>query len=110
MDRTWSITDLCKIAHHSARAHGFYDVPTTIEHRIALIHSELSEAVEDARMNNIHCNIIDGKPTGLAVELADAVIRIADLAESLGIDLQTTIEIKHRYNQSRPYKHGKVSI
>lgn len=40
-------------------------------------------------------------------ELADAVIRIADMCGYLGIDLEKHIELKMKYNESRPYKHGK---
>ncbi len=43
----------------------------------------------------------------MAVELADAVIRIADLCGHLGIDLDAVIEEKMAYNADRPYKHGK---
>lgn len=49
----------------------------------------------------------DGKPEGIAVELADAVIRIADLCGALGIDLEEVIAKKMGYNESRPYRHGK---
>jgi NTP pyrophosphatase (non-canonical NTP hydrolase) len=42
------------------------------------------------------------------MELADAVIRIADLAESQGIDLEWQISKKLEYNQTRPQKHGKA--
>lgn len=47
------------------------------------------------------------KPEGVAVELADAVIRIADLCGHLGIDLDAVIAEKMAYNAGRPYKHGK---
>lgn len=40
-------------------------------------------------------------------ELADATIRIFDLAAGLGIDLERHIELKRKYNKTRPYKHGK---
>lgn len=47
------------------------------------------------------------KPEGVAVELADAVIRIADLCGHLGIDLEAAIDLKMAYNETRPFKHGK---
>lgn len=40
-------------------------------------------------------------------EVADAVIRLLDLAAGLGIDLERHIGAKLEYNESRPYKHGK---
>lgn len=55
----------------------------------------------------ILCKYRSRKPEGVAVELADAVIRIADLCGHLGIDLEEVIEIKMAYNEGRPYKHGK---
>ena len=39
-------------------------------------------------------------------ELADTAIRIFDLCEALGIDIQKHIELKMEYNKSRSYKHG----
>lgn len=40
-------------------------------------------------------------------ELADAMIRIMDLAHSKNIDLEWHIKAKMRYNKMRPYMHGK---
>ncbi len=40
-------------------------------------------------------------------ELADIIIRTAELAMSMGIDLQAHVEAKMAYNAGRPYKHGK---
>lgn len=53
------------------------------------------------------CKYRSRKPEGVAVELADAVIRIADLCGYLGIDLDTVISEKMAYNETRPFKHGK---
>jgi len=39
-------------------------------------------------------------------ELADAVIRIFDLAYEMDIDLAWHIAMKVRYNEKRPFKHG----
>lgn len=47
------------------------------------------------------------KPEGLAVELADCIIRCLDTMQSLGVDIEAVIEEKMGYNSSRPYKHGK---
>lgn len=96
------IKDIVRKAHDNAVKHGFWDPPLPFGTAIALIHSELSEALEEERAGNpVHyypCN---------AVELADAVIRIADLCGHLGIDLDAVIEEKMAYNADRPYKHGK---
>lgn len=46
------------------------------------------------------------KPEGFAIEMADAVIRIGDLLEPLGLDLEQAIRQKHMYNQRRSYRHG----
>ena len=40
-------------------------------------------------------------------EIADTVIRIFDMCEGFGIDLERHIELKLEYNKTRPYKHGK---
>lgn len=80
---------------------------TYVLSRIALMHSELSEAVEEARHDRYRMYLgPDGKPEGVVVELADAVIRIMDTAAALGLDLQGAIEAKHEKNAARPARHG----
>lgn len=80
-----------------------------IGQKLALIHSEVSEALEEIREGNHKPTHQAGeKPEGLPSELADIVIRVADLCGALGIDLEDTIEEKLAYNaQSRGHKHGK---
>lgn len=73
---------------------------------IALMHSELSEALEGLRHGNPPDEHIP-QHRSLGVELADAVIRIFDTAEAEGIDLGAVIRDKHAFNEGRPYKHGK---
>jgi NTP pyrophosphatase (non-canonical NTP hydrolase) len=77
---------------------------------LCLIHSEISEALEELRSGVEVQNYVladDGKPEGFGVELADAVIRILDLAEYFDIDLEHLIALKHEYNKRRAYRHGK---
>lgn len=40
-------------------------------------------------------------------ELADTVIRVLDLTEALGIDIEDEIDKKMQRNEERPYRHGK---
>jgi NTP pyrophosphatase (non-canonical NTP hydrolase) len=47
------------------------------------------------------------KPEGLAVELADCIIRCLDTLHSLGVDIDQVVADKMAYNRSRPYKHGR---
>lgn len=76
--------------------------------KIALIHAELSEAVEEARKSPNYSEIYyeSEKPEGFAVELADALIRTLDLCEGLGVDAARFVRIKHEYNKTRPRRHG----
>ena len=111
--------------HELARKKGWWDGVATprnpvglpmsaaeILSKIALVHSELSEAVEIVRdpdpslMFWRNFATADGKPEGFGVELADAVIRIFDLAGALGIDIAACIAEKHAYNVTREQRHG----
>lgn len=102
-----TINELVSRAHENAVRHGFWDKPPEFGTAIALIHSELSEALEEHREGKNAYYVENGKPEGYAVELADAVIRIADLCGALGIDLEEAIAKKMKYNESRPCLHGK---
>ncbi len=105
------INDLVIESHDRARRKGFYVIEPTIAERLCLIHSEVSEALEAYRDNLLRTRINDkGKPEGLPSELADIVIRVADMAGSMGIDLEHEIRIKSDYNETRPYKHGRARL
>lgn len=59
---------------------------------------------------NVHCCRGCGhrgyKPEGIAVELADCIIRILDWAGKEGMDMESIINEKMAYNRTRPYRHG----
>lgn len=95
-----------ELAHGTATAAGWYRDPRTgerIERNfgevVALMHSELSEALEAHRKN-----LMDDKlPTrsGIEVEFADCIIRILDTAAALGLDVAGALIEKNRFNQRR---------
>lgn len=74
--------------------------------KIALCHTELSEAVEVVRDGRYVAYTKDGKPEGVVIELADAVIRIMHLCDLLGLDLEEAMEQKMAANEKREYRHG----
>ncbi len=104
-----TINELVTESHNTAVDKGWWEEPRSFGELIALIHSELSEALEDYR-NGFAANQIyygDGqKPCGVPIELADVLIRIGDLCGYFGIDLEQAVKEKLQYNKSRPYRHG----
>lgn len=68
--------------------------------KLALVHSEVSEALEGYRKNLQDDHLPSRKM--FEVELADAVIRIFDLAGAQNLDLGGALLEKLIYNQQRP--------
>lgn len=122
--------------HACAVEHGWWDSgDRNFGEMVALMHSELSEALEAWRDHDTITEIryeypngdnpplvlyqpswmyTDdqgdhneyGKPVGVASEFADVIIRILDTCERLDIPITQALLDKHRYNLTRPYRHG----
>jgi NTP pyrophosphatase (non-canonical NTP hydrolase) len=77
--------------------------------RLLLIVSEVSEAYEALREVGHFRGWTSptGKPEGVPSELADILVRTAEFAETVRIDVQGATEEKMTYNSTRPHKHGK---
>ena len=99
-----------------SRSKGFSDGSESrldTSEKLMLIVDEVAEAHEELRkginLKQVYYNEDKpGKPEGFPAELADILIRTIQLGAALGIDLDQAVKLKHDYNLTRPFKHGKV--
>ena len=99
-----NVNEVTQLCHGLAREAGWWDGvdlndPQTIATKLCLIHSEVSEAMEGARKDLMDDHLPHRKM--VEVELADAMIRIMDLAGAMGLDLGGAMVEKLQYNTSR---------
>lgn len=101
------LNDIAKEIHQINKDKGFYDEERNIGELLALIHSEVSEALEADRNNNYDLR----KPDCFQAELTDIIIRTLDLAayikETKRMDIDQMIRQKMATNRNRPHKHNK---
>ena len=117
------LNEIALKAFENAKDKGFHESDPNIGEKLMLIVSELSEALEADRHNKRMKVSIDAVMGWVSEEdfvisfeahakdtfedeLADAIIRIAHLSARLGIDIETHVLAKMRYNKTRQQKHG----
>lgn len=105
-DQVESIRQMQETIYQSCVDAGWYTDMETGQHKprefgvaIALMHSELSEALEGHRKDLTDSHIPSRK--NVEVELADCIIRILDTAQYEGLDIGAAIRDKFAYNQIR---------
>ena len=108
LDKGWwddrnNLISLAK-SHHPSTAK--YAKSAVVGSALALIHSEVSEALEADRNGDKPDDKIP-EYTGMEAELADVMIRIYDLAEAFGLRVNEAMIEKIQMNKSRSHKHGK---
>lgn len=132
MNQSMNLNEWAREIHANAVEHGFWEPKMEFNTALMLIVGEIAEAMEEHRAGRPmvwhKCNLYGGecgdtcdymvrgacecgnaqvKPEGIAVEMADALIRILDWFGSEGLDVEAIVREKHEYNKTRPYKHGK---
>lgn len=99
IDLKYDVNHLRDLCYGLAKQAGWHDKPREVGTMLALIHSEVSEAMEGFRKDLMDDHLPHRKMA--EVELADALIRILDLAGREGFDIGGAMIDKLIYNMSR---------
>lgn len=120
------LNELAREIHQIAVDKGWWEEPPRFGETVALCHAELSEALEEYRAGRpamwykcdghvcaeLECDTCElrhervDKPEGVAVEMADCLIRILDWFGHTGLNVDCVVREKVEYNKTRPYRHG----
>lgn len=98
-------SEAAKRVHATAREKGWWEADRNEGELIALMHAELSEALEGLRAGNPPSDHIP-EFSAVEEEFADVIIRIMDHAAARGYRVGEALEAKLVFNAGRPRKHG----
>lgn len=95
--------------NRTAKANGFWPPEgRNVGEMLMLVTTELAEAMEAARKDTSVPDRDIPSRTSFEVEIADAILRLLDIAYGLGFtDIGGAIVDKAIFNTTRPHKHGK---
>lgn len=106
-----SLNNLCEVVNDWAGKKGWNEPLDSTSHKmeqLMLMTTELAECAEYIRVKEQPA-MDDKVPSisGESAELADVLIRIFHYCGKRGINLGRAVQLKHTYNTTRPYRHGK---
>lgn len=131
------INELMADVHKTAVEHGWWDNTPSFADTAVMCHAEISEAVDEYRNGMPMAYVMkrtcgecpdysagasymetdmtkwtpNDKPEGIAVEMADCLIRILDwFGAHPELDLEAILTAKHTYNKGRSYRHGNKRL
>lgn len=105
-EMTMAVNRMVRQSHGNSVSSGWYSdpqtgepIPRNVGEMMALMHSEISEALEGYRKNTMDDHLPHRR--AVEVELADLLHRLCDLAGYLGVDLGAAYVEKGLYNLRR---------